>query len=131
MRNKLFDNKENISFLRRLLSYYDEYGTTRYINVSVLGELESELDSPHIIIWEDSGGRINVTSFDEYNFIMNSLKKQDASIRRKYIPRVLFILDDKKKIFDIMDALISDKNYSEMLASLIHILDDEKKLELK
>ena len=117
----------NISFLRKLLKDYEQYNVSRYISVSLQAEIESEKENPSIIIWEDLDTRINVSSKMEYNMIKKSFEGKHYGVTLNK----LFEVNDKDKILEIMETLISYRNYDDKITSLIYILDDEKKLKLK
>ena len=121
---------KDIDYLKELLKEYDEFNIKRYISVSFQTELEELKDFPEILIWEDLDGRIRVTSKKEYDLMVDSYIKKQINDNYK-MPRIIYELNDKYQIMDVLDILHSYKNYDEKLNSLIKLLGKEKELELK
>ena len=119
----------DIDYLRKILEDYENYNITRYINVSLLAELENLKEFPCIVIWEDLDSRINVSSKEEYEMIINSFKSKNK-VNNINI-KILSEIDDKDKIEEILDTLLSYRNYDDKLTSLIYILSDNKKLSIR
>ena len=122
-----------IKYLNEVLGNYLQYNVKTNINLSKSVRSELDKESSEVLIWQNRNDNLICVSSKEkyYEFLNNEIcRYRDIECKGYKLPVILFKIEDKEKIEQILDAL-NEEDYLTRLTNLINVLDNQKVLKRK